>query len=131
MGHFEHRRDQIERINDMLIKPTRVSGFQEIAFVGEETTQELLVDVVFPVWFVDIPAMSFGAHLVRDLVEEGFFPTVSVVVVGWTKAQEIRPGGGYFIGARLAVVASGREQDRMVIHWNAEAKALRIAGGGS
>lgn len=128
LGHAEARRHDIQRIDDFLIKPTRVSGFYEIIFDGTSTAQEALLDVVFPVWFVDRPAMSFGGELVRDLVEDGNYPTISCVVVAWEKVNDLRPGGGYYSGATLAVVATGRMEERMIVHWQAEAKALRVTG---
>jgi hypothetical protein len=125
---MEARRNEVNRVNDMLIKPNRVSGFYEVAFQGEETTQEALLDIVFPVWFVDRPAMSFCAELMRDIIEDGSYPTISVVVVSWTKTKDVRPGGGYFTGAQLAVVASGRVGEEMVVHWQADGKALNLTG---
>lgn len=130
LGHAEARRTDIQRVEDFLIKPTRVSGFYEIIFDGTSTAQETLVDVTFPVWFVDRPAMSFGGELVRDIVEVGNYPTISVVVIAWEKVNDLRPGGGYWAGATLAVVATGRLEERMIVHWQAEARALRVTGSG-
>lgn len=127
LGFQEDRRNRVDQINDFLIKPTRVSGFQDILFTGDTVMQEVAVDVVFPVWFVDRPAMSFGAELERDILEEGNFPMISVVVVKWVKVSEEK-SGGWFTGAQLAIVASGRKDERMTVHWQAEAKALRLVG---
>lgn len=128
LGYMEARRHDIERVQEFVIKPNRVSGFHEIAFVGTALTQEALIEIDFPVWFVDKPGISFSAELVRDIIEEGNFPTISVVVVSWKKAHDVRPGGGYFIGANIAVVASGREGEQMIVHWQAEGKALKLTG---
>lgn len=126
MGHIEARRHMVERLNSFTVLPNRVSGFYEIFFQGTATEQEIAVDVVFPVWFVDKPSMSFGAELLRDLLTDGEFPTISVVVVAWTKTKEDHVGGGYFTGARLAIVASGREGEQMIVHWQADGKALAV-----
>lgn len=131
LGHLEARRHEVERINDFIIRPNKVSGFYEIKFVGTATNQELAVDVTFPVWFVDRPAMSFGAELMREILTDGSFPTISVVVVAWTKIHDIRPGGGYYTGARLAIVASGRAGEEMVVHWQADGKAINLTGVGA
>lgn len=137
LGFLEQRRAEVERVNAMLIKPNHVAGFTEISFSvnedeieGSPVSQELLVDVTFPVWFVDKPSMSFGAELVRDLVEAGKYPTISVVVVRWRKEKEVRVGGGYFVGATLAIVASGRSGEQMIVHWQAEGKAVTVTGSG-
>jgi hypothetical protein len=130
LGHLEARRSDVNRVNDFLIRPNRVSGFYEIFFTGTATTQEVALDVVFPVWFVDRPAMSFGGELLRDIVEAGSFPTISVVVTSWTKTYDVRPGGGYYTGCTFAVVVSGREGEEMIVHWQADGKALHLTGGG-
>lgn len=130
LGFQEDRRQQVNRINDQLIKPTRVSGFYEIMFQGTATTQEIAVDVTFPVWFVDRPGMSFGAELLRDVIEAGNYPTISVVVITWTKVHDLRPGGGYFTGCRFAIVASGRVGEEMMVHWQADGKAMNVVNVG-
>lgn len=130
LGFQEDRRQHVNSVNDQLIKPTRVSGFYEIAFQGTATTQEIAVDVEFPVWFVDRPGMSFSAELMRDILEPGNFPTISVVVVSWVKEHDVRPGGGLFTGCRLAIVASGRAGEEMIVHWQADAKAMNVVNVG-
>lgn len=131
LGYLEARRADVERINEFTIKPNHVEGFYEIFFTGTAREQEIAVDVTFPVWFVDRPAFSFGGELMRDILEEGSFPTISAVVVGWTRVHELRPGGGLYTGARLAVVASGREGEQMILHWQMNGKALTHAGVGA
>lgn len=127
-GQIEARRAYLSRVNDFLIKPNRLSGFYEIEFVGTANEQEVAVDVEFPIWFVDRPSFTFGGELVRDILVDGSFPTISAVVVGWTKTHDVRPGGGYYIGARIAVVASGREGEQMILHWVMDGKAIHLVG---
>lgn len=129
-GHIESRRADIERIHNFMIKPNHVAGFYEIQFEGNAKQQEILLEVTFPVWFVDRPAMSFGAELMRELITDGDFPTISVVVVAWTKVHENRPGGGLYTGAQLAVVASGRDGEQMIVHWQANGKAMNVVNPG-
>lgn len=127
LGHQESRRADLQRIDDFVIKPTRVSGE-----VLTEGTGEALVDVPFPVWFAQKPSMSFGGELESPIMAEGFFPTVSVVVYQWIMSLDERLGGGYWTGARLAVVTMGTlaedlvSPQRMIIHWQAEGKAFRM-----
>lgn len=116
---FETRRADLARVEAALIKPTRVTGFELTHGAGEAT-----IEVKFPVWFVQKPSMSFGGELDEgEFVEEGKFPTVSVVVVSWVMAQKERDGG-WFVGAALAVVTTGKDDQRMWVHWQAEAKAI-------
>lgn len=122
---FERRRADLDRLQSNAVQFNRVSGFELTEGVGETT-----IDVEFPVWFVHKPAMSFGGEMeVGESIEAEHFPTVSVVVVTWTKAQEDRVGGGWFIGARLAVVTTGRDGHKMWVHWQAEGKALSTPSG--
>lgn len=88
-------------------------------------TAETTVDVTFPCWFIEKPALTFGAEVTDSIIEAGAFPTVSAVVVSWTMVHEQRLGGGYYTGCRLALVVSGRDGQRFSINWNAEGKAVR------
>ncbi len=123
---IERRRADLGRIDDFTIKTTRVSGF-----ILTEGAGEGLHDLTFPVTFTERPSMSFGAELeTNQFVEDLAFPTVSVVVVSWVKAMTDRVGGGvnapgWFTGAMLAIVTTGKNEQRMWIHWQAEGKALR------
>lgn len=137
----EQRRADLARIDDVVIKTTSVCGFELVsvpaaapdataAAVGETT-----VDVSFPVTFTERPAMTFGGELdVNEFVEANHFPTISGVVVVWRKAHEDRVGGGlqapgWYVGATVAVVASGRSGGFKVwLHWRAEGKAMRDPG---
>lgn len=117
---FEERRGDLYQLEAQTIAPTRVSGFEVVAPAGE-----VAFDVDFRLWFVEKPAMSFGGEMddTQPLTEKKF-PTVSVVVFRWIKAQTDRPGGGYFTGATLAVVTTGPKDLKMTVHWQAEGKAM-------
>ena len=116
---FEQRRGDLNRMEGFLVKPTRVTGFELTIGAGEVS-----IDVKFPVWFVEKPSMSFGGELEEgEFIQDRKFPTVSVVVVRWEKAQAER-GGGWFVGANLAVVTTGKKDHRMWVHWQAEGKAI-------
>ncbi|MDQ6949847.1 MAG: hypothetical protein M3256_27255 [Actinomycetota bacterium] len=124
--HLEQRRNDLGRLDEFSIKTTRVSGFQLVQKAGE-----VIVDVSFPVLFTERPAMSFGAHMDDGQVPEALnLPTVSTVVLSWIKAHEERVGGGngtpgWFSGARLAIVTTGRADHKVWVHWQAEGKAVR------
>jgi hypothetical protein len=140
LGHMEVRRTDINRINDAQIKPTHVSGFYEFSFVGTETTQEVLLEVDFPCWFVDRPVFAPGmeipnypvlpaAAVPTDVLVDGEYPTWSATVAAWKRMHEFRPGGGYWTGAHLAVVATGPVGQEWILHWTMDAKAMNIPGG--
>jgi hypothetical protein len=123
---LERRRAELSRIDDFTIKTTRVHGF-----VLTEGAGEAAHEITFPVTFTERPSMSFGAELAdNEFVEDLSFPTVSVVVISWTKTMIDRVGGGldapgWFAGANLAIVTSGKSDQRVWVHWQAEGKALR------
>jgi len=133
----EQRRSTVDRINEFLVKPTRVVGFDALTVgvavatvppsLSKSQDAESLYDVNFPVWFVEKPSMSFGAELddTQSPTAQAF-PKVSIVVARWRKKQEDRPGDGYFTGAQLAVVISGPVAGfKMIVHWQAEGQAMR------
>lgn len=126
LGAIERRRADLNRIDDFTIKTTRVHGF-----VLTEGAGEAAHEITFPVTFTERPSMSFGGEMDENqFVEDLSFPTVSVVVVSWTKTMTDRVGGGlgapgWFAGATLAIVTSGKTDQRMWVHWQAEGKALR------
>ena len=127
---FERRRADLSQVEQQSIRHTRVTGFELTVGAGEAT-----VEVDFPVWFTEKPSMSFGGELEEnEYLVERKFPTVSVVVVSWKKAQADRPGGGWYVGAVLATVTTGRTEHRMWVHWQAEGKAITnpsVSTGGS
>lgn len=113
-----------EQIEAFRVKPTSVSGRE---LVKQETRAgEALIDISFPVWFTEIPCMTFGGELAAgDFVQDRRYPTISVIVVEWTKKQADRIGGGYYVGARVAVVTTGKTGQQIWAHWRAEGKAMR------
>lgn len=122
---MEKRRSDLARIDNSSIKTTHVNGFELIQDAGDAT-----VEITFPVIFTEKPSMDFGGELDENQSPEtGNFPTVSVVVVAWKKAYEDRVGGGegapgWYVGATLAVVTTGRADHRMWVHWGAKGKAI-------
>lgn len=117
---LESRRAAVGRIDAMGAKVHRVQGFLTVDGAGEAA-----VEVAFPVWFIERPLCTFGGEMAEnESPEAGGFPTVSVVVLAW--AFQDYPGGvRYYSGARLAVVTTGRDGHQMLVHWQAEGKALR------
>jgi hypothetical protein len=119
-GFAKAKDSDTDRIDKFLIKPTSVTGRELTLNAGE-----VLIDITFGLWFVERPCMTFGGELdANDFVEALKFPTVSGVVVEWVMKQSERLGGGYYVGARIAAVTTGRVEQRVWVHWRAEGKAM-------
>lgn len=115
---FESRRSDIDRQDASSVGNHRITGFLTVINAGE-----VAVDVIFPLWFVEKPAFSFGAELAEGFSAVALnMPTVSCVVLRW--AKELRDMATYWTGATLAVVTTGAEDHQMVIHWHMEGKAF-------
>lgn len=119
-GATEQRRQDLNRIGDFLIVPTVIPG--RILVVG---SGEIVVPVHFPCWFIDRPNFTFGGELEEgQFIEAGIFPTVSAVIESWEMKKQDRVGGGYYVGARIACVTTGKSDQRMWLHWRCEGKAM-------
>jgi hypothetical protein len=124
---MERRREELTRMADFAVKPTRIAGFDKTVGPGE-----VMFEVNFPVWFVERPAMSFSGELPENVAPvERKFPTVSVVVAKWKMVQAERPDGGFYGGAFLVVVTTGHAELEVLVHWQAEGKAMRNPAAGS
>lgn len=96
----------------------RVLGFVDINGAGEG-----LVDIQFPVSFREVPAMSFGGELgPNEVLKDGKFPTVSVMVKSWATTQ--KNGATYWVGATLIIVSTGSTDQKVTADWQAEGRAL-------
>lgn len=117
---FERRRGELERTTSMYGRVHKIHGFVELAGSGET-----IVDVKFPVWFTERPAISGGGELGEGAVlEEGSFPIFSAGVVKWVY-EEKAGGARYYTGAQLVLVALGPADAKSIVHWQLEGKALR------
>jgi hypothetical protein len=125
-GIAEARRAELDRVDNMLVKPTNVSG--RILVRG---TGELAYELSFPVVFVEVPIMSFGGELDQsDFAESSRFPTVSVVVLNWLKYKPREDSEIFFNGARLGIVIKGKRNQNLWVHWTATGSAMRNPIGG-
>ena len=115
---LEQRRGVTERARSMQGRVHRVVGFFQSAGPGEG-----LVDVDFPVWFQEVPALSFGGELgANQVLVDGNFPTLSVLVKSWKLRQQAERN--YYAGATLIVVTTGSAEQVLKVHWQVEGKAL-------
>lgn len=116
---LEDRRGTVSRIEAQSGEVFRVQGLFHYDGAGEAS-----VEVNFPVWFIEHPFPTFGGELApNQSPTAGEFPTVSVVVLGW-KMQDYPGGVSYYIGAYLGVVTTGPADQKMLVSWQVEGKAL-------
>lgn len=118
-GGFEHRRSEIERVNNQTAQWFHCTGEIQVFGSGAAT-----VDVLFPTYFVEKPRPSFGAELAGgEALVEGNMPTCSVVVIEWDNRRR-DDGSVVYAGATLCVVTGGPVDQSMIAHWNFEGLAL-------
>jgi hypothetical protein len=99
-----------------------VQGFLTVDKAGEVS-----VDVNFPVRFIERPSLSFGGELDGNhFPEAGNYPTVSVVVARWTKDLiDTTRDEGFYSGATLMVVTTGKSDQKMIVHWQMSGRAFK------
>lgn len=121
---LEARRGATGRLDSLTGRVHTVQGFFDLDGAGEA-----LLDVNFPVWFMERPLFTFGAEMrAGNALSVGAYPTISVLVLRWSMKDY--PGGvSYFAGATLVVVADGTADQSMLVHWRVEGKALRNPTG--
>lgn len=106
-------------ILDMAVSEQRVSGKFLWEGSGEGTKE-----VLFPVKFTEPPAFWFGGELgPNQSVVRGSYPTVSVIAAQWRTLKR-PPVTTLYYGCTLVVVVSGHSDQKMVIHWHVEGKAM-------
>lgn len=118
---LEGRRSDVHRVNSHGVKLHRFTVQTSTRGVGEAE-----IEIPFPVWFTDMPGFSFGSSLDGTSPEGGNFPTVSAVVTRWYTESKRGDGTGlFYVGANVAVVLSGHDEQRAILHTHFEGKALR------
>ncbi len=102
-----------------------IPGFRELLGAGEN-----LVDVVFPVAFIQPPVFLYGSALApgSELVD-GEYPVVSAVVAYWDVTEPDvdvfgAPLRQYYSGAQIAVTTIGPEYQRIIMSWQFSGMAL-------
>lgn len=103
---------------------------------------EILLDVAFPVVFIQPPIFLYGAELAPgNVLVSGSFPVMSALVHYWDVDQpDLELFGStrrqHFRGAQLAITATGPETQRMFLHWQftgmavTNAPSLTVPDGG-
>lgn len=121
---LEARRGAANRLESITGKVHSIQGWFTLKGSGEA-----LLDVSFPVWFLERPLFTFGAEMAADQVlTVGSYPTISVIVHRW--AMKDFPGGvSYWKGATLIAVSGGSDEQALLVHWQVQGKALRNPSG--
>lgn len=115
----ETRRGVVDRTSAMGVNDTKITGTHQIEHAGE-----ISIDVAFPVRFVEEPDPSFGGVMSPNQAPEASnFPTVSVVVLQWFTVEA--NGATHYVGARLAIVTTGKADHKMRVKWHMEGRAIR------
>lgn len=114
----ERRRGDLVRNANVQSTTHVVNGTDLIEGAGE-----VLIDVVFPVTFIQPPIFLYGAELApgNELVS-GSFPVLTAVISYWDVNEPDLALYGitnrkHFRGAQLAVTASGPPTQKMFLHW--------------
>lgn len=113
------------------ILQTEAAGVQIQSVAGRTLVGgdgQAVFDVNFPVTFVEMPALSFGASVDDNDghgTREGAIslPTVTAAVLSWNRFERL-PGTFYYKGANLSCTMSG-SPGYVWVHWQATGKAFR------
>ena len=114
----DKRRSEIARHDDQTATESITKG--QILVVG---AGEVILPVVFPVWYIEPPQFYFGGALASNSpTEPGLFPTISSVVGDWEVERPDLENFGfdmriYYRGAQLAVVTQGQPEQEMYLHY--------------
>lgn len=119
---FESRRSDVNRINTHGVKLHQY--MVETLITG---TGEAVVEIPFPVYFVDRPAFYTGLVLDDNItVVAQSFPTYSATVVRWNRITKQGENVGYFYkGATVAVRITGSDTQRAFLQTHFHGKAMR------
>ncbi len=117
--NLEQRRTHASRVESTLAREHIVKGKFLLQGAGEG-----LVELKFPVWFIEEPNMGGlgGVMYPGSEVIDGSYPTVSGSVLNWTLVE--KTPRQYFTGCTLAVVTTGLPEQRMFVHYRFEGKAI-------
>ena len=113
------RRQQSQqlRMNDLAETAssiTQVGGKIKINNAGEA-----YIEIEFPVYFTDIPSVSFG-YEINDVksIAKGSAPTVTAEIYEW-ETYERPPSSRFYTGAKMVVVSTGPPLIKFIVHWQA------------
>jgi hypothetical protein len=112
-------RDQriyVESLEAQQVRDGQVHGYVEIASAGE-----CVVDIEFPIMFIDKPLFTVGLELGENtFFTYGHFPTWSATVGSWQTTQF--GDMTVYVGAQLGVVIF--ESARSILHYSFQGRSF-------
>ena len=115
------QRNYTETLAEQTVRDGNVHGFLELASSGEH-----LVDVTFPLYFVERPLFTSGLELGGNAwLTYGSFPVWSATVGGW-RTEKVGDSTLYS-GARLGVVVF--QNPSTVLHYSFQGRTLTVPTG--
>lgn len=127
---LEERRGDVERIDESGAQYFKIEGIVQVIGTGEAMAR-----LLFPVYFIDKPTVSFGAELDYGAptvthstdgtdIDSGF-PTWSATVLTWDFRFK-SDGSSLYVGALLGIATRGPNiNQNMNVHWTVQGTALR------
>jgi hypothetical protein len=105
-------KDMTAAMSSAAAGPTTLTGEFLIKNSGEKR-----VPIDFPIAFSEKPLITFGAEVQEgDVIVDGFFPTVSVIVSRWITVEN-PPFSRIYRGCELAVVVTGAPTQKVIVQW--------------
>lgn len=121
---LEDRRGVASRLDSLTGRVHTIQGFFDLIGSGEA-----ILDVNFPVWFLERPTFTFGAELkAGNVLVAGSYPTISLIVQRWLM-KDYPNRVSYYAGATIIAVSTGVADQSLLVHWQVEGKALRNPTG--
>lgn len=114
----------LQQLDSVTGQILRLSGLIDITMAPDEALGEALIEIPFPVLFIELPGVSDGMHLFEgERIVAGQFPVVRSFVNIW-RFKEYPGGTRHYTGANLGMVVTGHPGMRCTLHYHFEAKAV-------
>lgn len=97
---LERRREELGRMGEQTAKNGIVEG--KVLLEASSGSGQAILDVNFPVVFVEEPVPTFGYVLEENEAVQGLLPSCTSIVVNWVK-QSKTDDRVYWTGCRLGV----------------------------
>jgi hypothetical protein len=115
------QRAYVETLSEQTIRDGHVHGFIDLPGDGE-----VVVDVTFPISFMERPVFTAGLELGKNIsFTAGNFPIYSATVGRWTTRSPA--GAMLYTGATLGIVVVGPA--RSVLHYKFEGRTFTVPTG--
>lgn len=116
---YNNEQTVLRDINSVTASPAQIVGRQAI-----NSTGEAIADISFAVKFTTMPYFQYGFELQEgEGVVPGKLPTGSAFVSEW-KTQERLPNTIFYTGARIYIVTTGFQFQKMICNFSFSGTAL-------